>query len=499
MKKGMMRKVAWSLMLVVMLAVLLVPALTVMAESFGTNSTVLVDAGYTIGDTYQRHSFNAVGYDWVFYATDDAIYYTCAADAETWAVPTKFDDYLCDMTPEDCCNGSSFSLWYDTALNYVDVAWMNVTGENEPIYYRMGRPQSNGTITWYPSFVAVEAVADLTYSHPSICDNTLDYPFIAYMVYNSSSSGYSGSVSADTENTGHWTSATNSTINSETSLNISLDVLYPSVVPVNGGNVSIQVVFDSGADYLLAQNYLQYNVSEDQWYYPETAQFPLPASTSIDVADLPYHSEVVWLGNISEPDCVYMIATANDTLLGKILWYDKSGTALAPWTDDAALDTGYYVGALGIRNALGDMSVTAIEMTQKTHLYNWEYDMTAGSWSSANAIDGVDATSSAGAETDYDNAGTDYLGALYYDNTVAFVPDMEYGCYGCSSPSPASTDPGTTVMQIIIPLLVAITVLLLGLKGIGEVNTINAIIILMVATIIGVITFFVIKTLVLGL
>jgi hypothetical protein len=488
-------KVTWFAVITVMLAVLLIPIGIALAESFGYYDTVQTDAGDVIGDAYQRHSFIAEDLHWVFYSTDSKIYYTSSADAATWATPTEFSDFEC--TAVDCCNGSVFSLWYDEPSNFVDVAYMNVTDSNTAIYYVRGTPVSDGTITWAAIQTAVNASVGISYTHPSICDNTLDYPFIAYMATNGSA--YYGNISTSATNDSTWGFATNTTISSLLTFNISANVLYPSVVPVSDGNISLMVVFVNGSDYLLAQNYADYDVASDTWSYPSTIQFPLPATSVIDVDDISYHSEVGWSGNVTNTDDVFAICMANDSVIGQYMWSDNYGDPALPWISDVALDTGYYYGTIGVRNALGDLAVTAIEITQKTDLYNADYDMTAGSWDTLAVIAGVDATSGDRVQSDYDNAATDYLGTLYYDNMVALVPDLEYGCYGCSEPAATSTDPGTTIMQVVIPLLIAITVVVLALKGIGEVNTVSAIIILMLGTIIGVITFFVIKTLVLGL
>lgn len=461
MKKNRRMQIVKGIMALFLIVCMVLPVTIAYAESLGVSGTVLTDTTYVIGDTYQRHTFNAEGLHWVFYANADAIYYTSSADAITWATPTKFDDYLCNMSPIYCCNGSSFSLWYDEVANYVDIAWMNVTGPYENIYYRMGHPVANGSIGWYPSYVAVPKSVGLTYSHPSICDNTDDYPFIAYMVYNGSA--YSANISTDISNTGSWASATNSTISSSQSLNISLDVMYPSVVPVSNENISVMVVFDTGVDFLLAQNYLHYNVSSDLWSYPAFATFPLPPTSSIDIGDLAYHSEIGWAGNLSNIDDVYVIATANDSLLGKYLFYDRYG--ITPFTYDVALATGDYVGSIGIRNALGNLVVTAVEQTQKTQLYNDDYTQATQSWAGMVAIDGIDATSGIQTESDYDNAGTSYLGTIYYDNMAAYSPDLEYGCYGCTQPTPNVISTFGNLAGLVASLVISflIIALLLGI------------------------------------
>jgi len=212
-------------------------------------------------------------------------------------------------------------------------------------------------------------------------------------------------------------------------------------------------VFNTGLVYTLAQNYANYDVGTDLWTYPAVAQLPLPATSYIDVDDLMYHSEVNWAGNLTNVDDVFAVATANDSFLGKYYWADHYGDPAAQWSSDVAFP-GYFSGSLGIRNALGDQTVTAIEMTSKVDLYNNDFDMTSLTWSGFGVIAGVDATSVDRTETDYDNAATAYLGAIYYDNDVAFIPDLEYGCYGCTAPVAPSTVPTSVTMMAWIVVLV---------------------------------------------
>ena len=123
---------------------------------------------------------------------------------------------------------------------------------------------------------------------------------------------------------------------------------------------------------------------------------------------------------------------------------------------------------MGIRNALGDQTVTAIEMTSKVDLYNNDFDMTSLTWSGFGVIAGVDATSVDRTETDYDNAGTSYLGAIYYDNDVAFIPDLEYGCYGCTATTGTIPTSVTTMAWIIILIFGTLICLVLLAYGASE-------------------------------
>ena len=491
-------KAIWFSVITVMLMTLLLPVTIALAEDFGTRSTVLLDAGEILGDTYQRHSWYSDGRHWVMYATDDEIVYTSSEDNITWETPILFANYSCTLPEESCCNGSVFSLWYDVSLDRVDVVYLTNAGYNTSVYYRRGRPETDGTIAWNNIHTAMNATANVSYMHPSICTNTLDYPFVALMAWNISSHDYEGWVTTSTTNNSIWTFATNSSAASVKAMtNTSIGPVYPSVIPVSDGNVSLQYIVVPADKYLIGQNFADYDIATDTWSYG-TAEYPLPATSYLDGDSIFWHSEVGSVLNLSEPDDVFMVAAANDSVIGKYLWFGRYGSDDNPWATAANLGTGWYAPALGKRNALDYLTVTAIEVQNQVDLWNADYNMTSHTWGTLAVIPGVDATSWPTIQTDYDNANSDYLGVLYNDNTVAFIPDVEFGCYGCDAPVTPS-DAGTTIMQIIIPLLIAITVVVLALKGIGEVNTVNAIVILIAATLIGVISFVVIKQLVLGM
>jgi hypothetical protein len=256
------------------------------------------------------------------------------------------------------------------------------------------------------------------------------------------------------------------------------------------------VVFDSGSILSLAQNYAHYNVSTDLWTYPPVATLPLPPTSKIDIEDVIFHSEVAWAGNVSNTDDVFAVAMINDSVLGKYFWFDHYGLpGVTNWSSDIAFP-GYYYGSIGIRNALGDMTITAIEILNKVDLYSNDYDMTAQTWSGMVIIDGVDGTSWEGTETDYDNAGTSYLGSIYYDNNVAVMPDLEYGCYGCTAiPAPVGSA-GTTILQLILPLLIAVLVLILILKSMPDAGVKGVIMAIALAAIVGAIAFQIVKSVV---
>ena len=496
MRKGRIGKIAWFGLITVLLMALLLPVTMVFAEIPGDSAVIELDAGYVLGDTYQRHSFYSDGRHWVFWANDSQILYTSSDDLLNWETPAEFSDYLCELG-EGCCNGSSFSLFYDEGMDRVDIAYSNVSAANTALYYQRGRPETTGSITWGNVQIALEATANMTYSHPSVCVDTDDFPYIAVMVYNATSSDYEGWLTTSNDSTGIWTAATNSTLNLFTITASDNEIYYPSVVPVSNGNVSAQYVLVSAGDFIMGQNILEYNVVTDTWT-DGGAQYPLPATSVLKPDEIWRHSEVAY-ASVNNSDDVYLVCKVNDSVIGEGLLYDRLGDPASPWASDDMLEEADIIATLSVRNALGNLVLTAINTSDLASIYSADYTQATLSW---NTITSVRPTNAEGAYimSSYDHSNSSYVDYLWLDNGAPF--DLALGCYGCTiSPAPAaaSTDPGTTVMQIIIPLLVAITVVVLALKGIGEVNTVNAIVILMIATLIGVITFFVIKQLVLGI
>lgn len=147
-------KVLEVLVALIVILAIAAPIGMVLAETPSTTSTVAVDQGLVLGESYQRHSYEAASREWVWWANDSAIVYSSSDDAYTWTTPTIFSPFVCNEGVY-CCNSTSFSLWYDWTNNYVHVAYMNITGAAESIWYARGKPFSDGTIVWNESQEAV--------------------------------------------------------------------------------------------------------------------------------------------------------------------------------------------------------------------------------------------------------------------------------------------------------------------------------------------------------
>lgn len=487
MQKKRNNRIIKALLSVFLMISVAMPISIAYAETPTDSSIVAENQGYVLGDTYQRHSWYSDGRHWVFWSNDSQIVYTSSADLLTWETPTLFSNYSCTLG-EGCCNGSAFSLFYDVSLDRVDVAYSNVSAANTAIYYKRGRPESDGTIAWGNQQTALNATANITYMHPSICTNTEDYPYIAVMVYNTSATNYEAWGTTSVTKTGVWTGATNSTMNFSAMANTSGGFYYPSVIPVSAGNVSYQYVFElAETGYVFGQCYADYNVSTDIWAYG-TAQEPLPATSELIPAEIMRHSEVAF-ASVNNSDDVYIVCKGNDSVIGTGLFYDRYGDPATPFADDDYLEEADIIATLSVRNALGNLVLTAVNTSDLANIYSADYTQATLSW---NTITSVRPTNAQGAYimSSYDNSNSSYSDYLWLDNGVPF--DLGLGCYGCAAPAPTpSTIPAsvTTMAWIVILVFGALICLILLGYGAYEVSRGRGNIDLVKAGAIGFVTF----------
>lgn len=491
--------------LVVVMAVLLATFISYgvsYAETPSLTSTVATNQGIVLGETYQRHNFQAAGRDWVFWNNNSYIIYSSSTNAITWTAPKIFSSYICN---EDiyCCNGSSFSLWYDTTSGYGHIAYMNVTGMQESIWYDRFLPQSNGTIVFDDPQEAIEGVAELNFSVPSICINSYGYPYIAYMSVDNTTSDLDGWISTSTNNlSGDWDTATNATLSLDIMLNSSLvEISYPSVIPVTGGNVSVQYAYGSVGDHM-AQNYGQYNVTSDNWSYTEMLSVMSAPGT---LEGSWKHSEVSF-PTVNNTDDVFVVCMIDDVMAGTMLYATRYGDPGTPFdhTYFNNLSGGDWTASISIRDDTGNLVVTAVNDSDIDSIWSADFNMSTLQWETLQD-EGIVSTTGVGMMSAYTHDST--LGFLYYENTIMFLNEnLNYGCYGCSpaptpTPTPAPT-PGTgsgiggDLLIIVLPLLMAVIALIIALRSIGEATTTSVLISVLVAVFVGVVCFIVVQSVV---
>lgn len=459
------------LLALIVVMVIVMPMGLLFAENPSTSSTVAVDQGLVLGESYQRHNYDAAGRNWVWWVNATSIVYSSSADAYTWTTPEIFSSYVC-RDGICACNGSAFSLWYDWVNNYVHIAYLNVSQEAASIWYARGKPMNDGTIVFNESQEAVVGIAVYNYSVPSICVNRFGYPYIAYMAEDMNT-GYLESwvASSVTEvNTSHiWSPATNSTINCSTLYNASYEIMYPSVIPVSSGNVSVLYVVGSVGNYP-EQNYARYNTSADLWDYN------VVADVMSAPGDMPYpwvHSEVS-ISTINDSDDVFVVCQIDDSMAGDMLYATHRGDPGTPFDNIyfQNLSGDEWVATISNRRDLDTIVVTAINQNDYDSIWSADFDLNTMMWNSL--IDrGIVTNTWEWVMSAYDDLSNDSLGFLYLEDQIMYIDsNLNFGCYGCTPivpPAPAPTDPGTNILQLVLPLLwamvVLVAVIIAGTKG----------------------------------
>jgi len=182
------------------------------------------------GHSYQKYTFYASTRFWAFYSNNTNIVYTTSTDGATWSSATTVR--ATSTCPE-------FSVWFDGAyIHYAKGEKDQVS--NTSLYYRMGVPNANGTITWNAAEqIVAPAVENRSYRGPQIITDSDGYPVITYL--NSTSPGsYVVSVAKSSTKNGTWTNATGFPVV------VSTDKAWPFSVPLANSKLYTMWSLDDG-------------------------------------------------------------------------------------------------------------------------------------------------------------------------------------------------------------------------------------------------------------
>jgi len=172
----MMKKIIFEWIIIIIMLITCISAFTTQNAEAAVISN---NSSNTAVGSPQHFSFYAAGRYWVFYWDwqDDPHYvrYVTSTNGETWSTPvavTTAYAYGYGTHPE-------FSLWFDgTNVHYV----ATLSTSNAPIKYRMGTPNSDGTITWAAAEQnAVGGASGIIYSNVYISVDSNGYPWIGYV------------------------------------------------------------------------------------------------------------------------------------------------------------------------------------------------------------------------------------------------------------------------------------------------------------------------------
>jgi len=212
------------------------------------------------GHSYQRYVFFANARFWVFYSDNTNLVYTTSTDGSTWSSATTVR--AANTCPE-------FSVWFDgTYIHYAKGQKDQVP--NTPLYYRMGVPNENGTITWNANEqIVAPAVENRSYRGPQIITDSDGYPVITYNNKTTNSTKpWAVSVAKSSTKNGTWTNALGFPVV------VSTDKAWPFSVPLANGklytmwsldNGKIKGAIYNGAFWGGAVSCTSNFIGEDQW------------------------------------------------------------------------------------------------------------------------------------------------------------------------------------------------------------------------------------------
>lgn len=135
--------------------------------------------------------FWSEGRYWVFYSDGTNLVYKTSTNGETWTDTTTIFSGV--------TSGLGYSV--DLADSKIHAAY-SVVELNNPLYYRMGTPNSNGSISWDEDPQVVKSgSASYDWSPRSIVVDSGGYPYILYHRHNANFEGF---VVRNNNNNGIW-------------------------------------------------------------------------------------------------------------------------------------------------------------------------------------------------------------------------------------------------------------------------------------------------------
>jgi hypothetical protein len=124
----------------------------------------------TVSTIYQRKTFFADGYCWVFYCNGTHFLYTTSSDGLNWRTPTV----LMLLS-----SASAVSLWYNGEVHYA-LASGRI---GEPVVYRKGEIMGNN-IVWSDQQIAIQGTTTYEYYNGYCTVDSDGHPWVSCMCYD---------------------------------------------------------------------------------------------------------------------------------------------------------------------------------------------------------------------------------------------------------------------------------------------------------------------------
>jgi len=183
--------------------------------------TTVTSSGVT-GDTPQRKTFYDEGRYWVFYSSGTKMGFKSSTDDSSWTAFNTIYDAGAGLA------GYTFSIYFDTAINYVSYLRSNIPASGSPIFWRRGNPNSDGTISWETERTAVALESGVTKTYGTVTIDSNGYPWVAYSRYDVS--GYNPRVRKATATDG-------SSWGTDWELDSTDGTILPTILPLASGKM----------------------------------------------------------------------------------------------------------------------------------------------------------------------------------------------------------------------------------------------------------------------
>jgi len=133
--------------------------------------TKLTSAAGGVGEHYyQRHSWYAKGRWWTFYSDGTNAVFNSSVNGETGWVDGTIDI--------DCEHTFRIDVWYDSANETFSFVWIDYS--EGKVYFRMGDPQTDGTIDWNYANPQIASGAVAVSVEPTVTLDSEGYPWVTW-------------------------------------------------------------------------------------------------------------------------------------------------------------------------------------------------------------------------------------------------------------------------------------------------------------------------------
>lgn len=199
---------------------------------------------------HQSKTIIAAGRFWVFYAESGELRYRSALPGDAWEAPTTISF---PVTLESSFSANDFAVWLDEYGKLHIAAYVDGPGSDDRIIYRMGTPQSDGTIDWAAGWQTVD-----DYRITGFIDICVDTSGHAYILYRTDS-GASGNIHLVKNG------LTNGTWSQAWKKNYLVSAYYDGIIrPLSQGRLLDVFYYSYESTYYL--KYRLHNVGDDTAY-----------------------------------------------------------------------------------------------------------------------------------------------------------------------------------------------------------------------------------------